>query len=286
MGLLPLMAVVLTSMTMPTVSYTEDSVYKKDCVSMSVVLEEDGSKTLLIEEKNLLGYCIYDDLDTPYIDGLRFNEEYVYNWQVANYDENVEHTLYIRTVYTDDIAGMLAAAKDGDYLKVLANPLMIIQLGYYALAALSIILGGFGLLKAKKSKIKDHNQIANAVNTAAKNTMDNIEKLAGALIENIFIPVLTQVQEQNNGMLEALILSRNDDAESKIAMIDMIKKSAKGFDPTKLAEETKARVIKAMEEARKIKDDALVDVKKIATGDFEDKGDDGSSGSNYGGIAV
>lgn len=285
MGLLPLLAAaVLTSVATPSVSFTNDSVYKKDVVNMSVVLEEDESKTLLIEEKNLLGYCIYDDLDTPYIDGLRFDEELVYDWKVPNYDESIEHTLHVKTVYTDDIAGMLAKAKAGDFSALLSNPLMIIQMVYYILAGIAVVLGGFGLAKSRKGKIKDHNQIAASVTTAADNSFNALSNVVGVVVEDILVPIVGKIQEQNNGILEALILSRGDDAESKLAMVDLLKKAATGFDPNQLVTETKARIQKALDEAKKAKEEVMSDVHKIATGEGEE--DKGSSGNNYGGISV
>lgn len=293
MGLFTLIAaVMLSTAATPTVSYTNDSVYTKDCVTMTVVEEEDLSYTLVLEQKDLLGYCVYDETDTPHIDGLRLDEEYIYNWEVTNYDPTVEHTLYIKTVYTTDVAGMLAAAKDGDFSAVLSNPLTILQLIYYIIAGLSIILGGFGLLKSRKVKIKDHNEIAATVKNAATESMLSIETLTSAIIENVFIPAVKNIQDQSNGILEALILSKNDDADSKLAMVDLLKRAATGFDAEKLAEETKEKIKEALakqqallEAAKKAKEQILENVQKVADGVFEEE-TTSSDGNDYGGISV
>ena len=208
--MLPVLFAALATLTLtPTVQFTSDSVYVKDNI-LSVEIRENLSddeehtlisKDLILKENHLLGYTIYDNKDTDYIDGLKVDGNYVFGWRVENFDDSVEHIIQVKTVYTDDAAGMLVAAKDGDWSKLLSNPLIIVQLGYYVLAALSIILGGFGLFKSKKKKIRDHNQIAKAVTEQA-------EMAKNALIETaveIITPLFEKLGNQNASIIKALL---------------------------------------------------------------------------------
>ena len=164
----------------PKIQFTNDSVYSSEnIISCEVVenkesiqvpvehvdevtgevteeLEEQEiiSKSLLLKENHLLGCMIYDNPDTEYVDGLKIDDQWVTDWMVENYDDSIEHVLKIKTVYTEDVSGMLLAAKDGDWSKILSNPLILLQIFYYLLAALSIIGGAIGLVKVKGKKVK------------------------------------------------------------------------------------------------------------------------------------
>lgn len=282
--MLPLLALASLVIT-PTVGFTSDSVYKNENILIMEVrenYEEDVliSKDLLLKEKNLLGYTIYDNPDTEYIDGLKFDGSWVYDWTVKNYDDTVAHTFTIKTVYTDDVAGMLMAAKNGDWSIALSNPLIIFQLVYYILAAISVILGGFGLLKSKKKKIKDHDIIANAVDTHAAASADALKLLASNLITEIVTPAFEKLNTQNQAIIEALILAQSGDKDSKLALINLLKSTASD-DITLLSEAMKKTIEEADLTKQKIKAEADKLVEEISEGNF-----DGASTEDVGGIHI
>ena len=128
--MLQLLALATLALSIPapiTVNFTSDSVYTHESIitQKDVIKQDNDLYTIVLEQDHLLGYCIYDNQDTPYIDGLKFDDEFVTNYIIENVDLSVEHTILIKTVYTDDVAGMLVAAKDGDWSRILSNPLII-----------------------------------------------------------------------------------------------------------------------------------------------------------------
>ena len=266
-----------------TVQFTSDSVYKNEgiIVPKDLIKEEESELyTIVLEEDKLLGYTIYDNPDTAYIDGLKFDDEFVSDWVVQHVDFTVEHVIHIKTVYTDDIAGMLAAAKNGDWSIALSNPLVLIQLIYYILAAGSVILGGFGLLKAKKSKIKTVDEITAAITTKATNTSKALETKVIELATSLVTPVFEKLKSQNQAIIEALVLAQSGDKDSKLALINLLKSTASD-DITLLSEAMKKTIEEADLTKQKIKAEADKLVEEISEGNF-----DGASTEDVGGIHI
>lgn len=275
----------------PLVTFTSDSVYKNEnilTVEVQENYEEDVlvSKDLILSERNMLGYIIYDNPETEYIDGIKFDGEFIYNWTIKNYDDTTEHTLLVKTVYTDDIAGTLAAAKDGNWSRLLSNPLIVFQIGYYFLAAISIILGGFGLLKSKKKKIKTSEEIAAIVTNEAKLSATNLKTEALSLVTDIVTPVFTKLQTQNQAIIEALVLAQSKDKDAKLALINLLKDTA-----TEDVSTVTDTITKAIEEAdiakTKAKEEATKLVNNIANGILEDTSEKTEdTENNSGGVTI
>lgn len=136
--------------------FTSDSVYKKDNIlTVEVQEESDGHRTLYLKQNYVLGYEIYDNPDTPYIDGLKVDDEFVTDWKIERFTANLEHTITIKTVYSSGVDGMITAARDGDLSKVFSNPLVLILIGCSLMVSGSIIVGSLILSKSKKTKIKE-----------------------------------------------------------------------------------------------------------------------------------
>lgn len=287
--LITLMALATTTLA-PNISFTTDSVYtSQNVISYSIVEEADASKTLILTEGNLLGYCIYDTPETPYIDGLKVDDQFVTDWRVPNYDDTVEHSILVKTVYTDDIAGTFAAAKDGDFSKFLENPITIFQIMYYVILIISVIAGGFGIYKTKKLKVKDHNQIASSVSTAAKSSIKGIEDVANEMISAMLIPTVEQLQIQNNAILEALILNRSTDADSQIALVELLKKATSSETLQKLAETIQHSIKETAAKHIEEKTTALSEVQKVVeetSTSAETEAIPTTDKDKYGGIAV
>ncbi len=275
----------------PNIQFTSDSVYTKNDIISCEIIEipnaETGeiSKDLIIKEKQLLGYSIYDNQETDYIDGLKIDGEWVTGWRVKNFDdsEGAVHTFQVKTVYTDDAAGMLMAAKDGDWSRLLSNPLIILQMIYYVLAAFSILFGIIFGTKNKGKAIKTandfglelNNVFTQKVDVLATNTESAIEKYVDALL----MPVIGEMQAQNKDLLSALILSQSGDEKAKLALIDLLKNSA-NKDVNVMSEQIKKAIKDFNLQKELLKATAENTIKEIANGNSsENKGttDNGTS---------
>lgn len=270
----------------PVIQFTSDSVYTKDSILGVSILEnydEKGttlvSTDLVLSEKHLLGYTIYDNKDTDYIDGLKVDGEFVTGWTVENFDTSVTHYIQIKTVYTDDAAGMLMAAKDGDWTKLLSNPLIILQLGYYLLAAISIVVGGFGLVKSKKKKIKDHNQIAALVSEQAISAKEDLVATTVALIT----PLFEKLGTQNSSIIKALIMSKSKDDSDTLALLDLLKDAQSGEDLSALIERIKTEATEAFNKKLTEQKEAKATIEAIANGTHST---DSENSDSEGGVAI
>lgn len=270
--MLPILALATLVSFTPTITFTSDSVYKNENV-LIIELQEDKQfnydeetqtyytdlhQNLHLKQKEMLGYEIYDNPDTNYIDGLKFDGEFVTDWIIKDYDASVQHSFIIKTVYTDDVAGMFAAAKDGNWSIALSNPLILIQLFYYVLAAFSLILGGFGLFKSKGKKVKTANEIA-----------DTTSKVVKDKVIEILDPIVNTIKSQNQHIIEAFILSQSGGKDSRLALIDLLKTTATE-DVALISDAAIKSVNEASELKEKAKAEADEAVRKIAEG-FDDK---------------
>ena len=280
--MLPILALATLALTTPapiTVNFTSDSVYKNESIisPKDLIEQEDGLYTINFEEDKLLGYCIYDVKETEYIDGFKFDDKFVTNYTVKDVDLSVEHTILLKTTYTDDIAGTLAAAKDGDWSRLLANPLVVIQLGYYVLAAISLIIGGIGVFKARIKKVKDHNQIASSVDKHANDAAEALKAEAIALVTGIVSPVFDKLRTQNQAIIEALVLAQSGDKDSKLALINLLKNTATE-DVTLVTDSITKAIESSATMKEKAKKEADKAVKEIASGIFVDNSNNGTGG--------
>lgn len=286
----------------PTIQFTNDSVYAKNNIITCEVLEitnqkvipseeegvedtiiEEVSKTLSLKENHLLGYTIYDNPETSYIDGLKFDDNWVTDWVIENYDDSVEHVLKIKTVYTDDVSGMLMAAKNGDWSRVLSNPLILFQLFYYILAAVSIILGLFGVTKSKSKRIKTVDEYATALDLKCgelfNNFTINTENAVENYVDKLISPVYEKMQAQQKDLISALILSQSGDKDSKLALINLLQTSAKE-DVALMANQMKKSIQDAHEVKQALKTNAETVIKEIAEDTFKEPKDPIDNGTS------
>ena len=180
-----------TQLVEPDIGFTSDSVYTKDTiVEITPIEREDTLETGIVDVQftfnHEVGYEIFDDAETEYIDGIKINDTWLPKSLIyEGFDCTVENKILIKTVYSDDFAGMMMAAKAGDFSALLANPLTILQMGYYILAALSLIITGFGIVKLKGKKVKSADEIAKKVESAASVTLNGISNSATNIYREI-----------------------------------------------------------------------------------------------------
>lgn len=265
----------------PNIQFTSDSVYTKNDIISCEIIEiqntETGevSKDLIIKEKQLLGYSIYDNQETDYIDGLKIDGEWVTGWRVKNFDdsEDAVHTFQVKTVYTDDAAGMLMAAKDGDWSRLLSNPLILLQMFYYILAAFSLLFGIIFGTKNKGKAIKTANDFGLELNKVFTQKVDvlatNTESAIEKYVDSLLMPVVGEMQAQNKDLLSALILSQSGDENAKLALIDLLKNSATK-DVNMMSEQIKKAIKDFNVQKELLRTTAENTIKEIANGSFSD----------------
>jgi hypothetical protein len=284
-------AVITLALTVaPTIRFTSDSVYTNDKIieySLSQtttteyeeveqtvgdsteivknITSETVNYALELKQNYVLGYDIYDDADTDYIDGIQMDGEWLTtSWAFADFDPNVEHTITVKTVYSDDISGMFAAAKNGDFSALLSNPVTIMQLFYYVLAAVSLGISGIAALKSKKKRVKTGEDIAAKVSDAANNSLDSLKSYAITTVNDMLTPVVTNIQSQYKNLLEAMVLSRSGDENSTLALLELLKNNLSD-DGKILTESVKAQIQKTYNDACSAKNDAIKALKDAAS---------------------
>ena len=223
----------------PVVQYTSDSVVQ-DGILYDPVKLEDGSIAIQLTEDFDFGYKLYDDPETEIIDGIRINGQEVTSMLVTDWDYTKPLTISVKTVYKSGIEGTLAQIADGtyDYSNLLSNPLMLMQTFYYLLAALSLIIGGFGLWKSRKAKSKTASEIASAVDARAKEAQEQSAEKILAMIQNSLTPAVQKMLISNGNVVKAMALSTSKTKESALALLDLLK-DASDTDVSSIIENAK-----------------------------------------------
>jgi len=292
---------------LPSVKFTSDSVYRNESIlDMSVlerktveiddasgeIVSEDKEYVLCIAKNYVLGYDVYDNPETPHIDGIKVNDAFLSeDWDIPNFDLDSDYTVTVKTVYSDDIAGWLARAKDGDFSAVLSNPVMLLQFVYYIMAAVSIILGGFGVFKSRKSKAKTASEIASAVavkagdlELLAAEKIREVEDRALNMVEDVCTPMMSMLSKQNDTLIQATVLARNGDEQSTLALLELLKNSG-AANTDKLAEDVKAKILASRESYEKSKADAVKAMQE-AVSKLSGSADDEKHADGYDGTSI
>ena len=272
--------------TAPTVEFTSDSAYKNEHIldysltqktvcdvdDYGVIVSQTESYTLNVKQNYVLGYDVYDNPDTPYIEGVKVDGAFLLDtWSVPDFDPEDDHVVTIKTVYSDDIAGWFARAKSGDFSAIMSNPIMIMQLIYYILAAVSLVLGGMGLLKSRKTKIKTAEDIAKAVQAQADSLgekaasgLNDMEASALTLVADIVAPLVETLSKQNETLIKATVLARNGDEESTLALLELLKNTgAAGIE--NISETVRKRILESKAKSEEAKREALKAMKEAVS---------------------
>ena len=256
---------VVTDFIEPTVEYTSDSVIVQ---GIGYDVHESSTEENIVVEITVdlpLGYVVYDNPETAYIDGIKVNEEYLNsNYLVEHYDYTKPLTILVKTTYDKGIAGIVASMQDGnyDYSELLSNPIMVIQGLYYVLAALSIVLGGLGILKSKKYKATSSEQWKNAADqyleTALNTSKEQTIKIMLDFLNTNILPVLKQALTNDQKIIQAIALQTSKDDKAPVAILNLLQEISNTADTDKAINEAKI----ALEESKIAKDKALAETKQ------------------------
>lgn len=205
----------------PNIVISADSV--SDSVSYDITYDAVTEKNVLTLSVEDLGICIYDDSKTSYIDGIRINGETVDSLKFP-IDISKENKIVVRTVYKEDFTGTLAQITDGtyDYTNLLTNPVGILITAYYVLAFVLTLGSVIAMFRGKNKKIKTSEDIANAVDTRAKEAFN----LMSDKISEVLKPFVQSMYDTQETIVEAVVLMNSKDPNSHLEALECLKKIA------------------------------------------------------------
>ena len=247
--------------TEPTITYTSDSVISEG-ISLNVLETSTEDNVIAKVVVDLpMGYTVYDDSSTDYVDGIKVNDEYLgSDYLIQHYDVNQNYTILVKTIYSRGISGIIASIQDGtyDYGKLFSNPVMIFQIIYYAIAIIAVIVSGILTSKSKKWK-----SITTADwQTVAENKMKEMqarttEQNMKYFSENL-MPLLKTILSNEQNIVKSIAISMNKDKNAPIAVLDILQEVSSNTDTDKIINEAK----ESLEEANKAKEEAIAKANK------------------------
>lgn len=232
--------------------YTNTVVYTSDSVSSQGILLEPYTDTLKFETGFTIkadlqsGVEIYDDLTTPIIEGIRVNGAEITELKVPVDLNNPQNYLVeIRLVYSEGLAGTVAKISNGDFdwKTIMEEPLLAMQVVYYAIAALSIVIGGLGVSTSKKKKVKTAEDIAALVDKRVKEGCEAFAIQYADLLKTNMLPVFNTVVDTNKAVVKAITISTSKTKEAPIALLDVLK-DISDVDVEKSIDEARQEVLK------------------------------------------
>lgn len=256
----------------PTVAYTSDSVASQG------VLLEPFADTLKFEVGFTIktdlpsGVEIYDDPTTPIIEGIRVNGAEISDYRVAiDLDTPKSYLVEVRLVYSEGLTGTIAKISSGDFdwRTIMEEPLLAMQVLYYAIAALSLIIGGIGAASSKKKKVKTANDIAAIVDARVKEGCEAFAIQYTDLLKSNMLPVFNTVVDTNKAVVKAITISTSKTKEAPIALLDVLK-GISDVDVEKAIDDARQEVLKNIADTD-AKRAAIQDVlSHIASGTYQE----------------
>ena len=229
-----------------TFEYAEDSTAKAGLsyeTYFDMSLNEVGFK--LVNDLPI-GHVIYDDPETSYIDGIRVNDTTVETLKFAVTDTTVtEYKVVVRTVYAEGLLGDIAKMSDGtyDWAQLLENPLVLLQLIYYAAAIISLIGGAIIASTGKKVKAKTSDEIADKVSDAAATSLQEIKREVTETVIQEATPILNRILSACEDVVKAATLATSKSKEAPLALLDVLHHATSNTDTTELIGQIRQNVV-------------------------------------------
>lgn len=212
--------------------YDAGVAYAPDSIASEGVYLEPYVDTLKFETGFIIKYdmptgiTVYDDPATPVVEGIRVNGKEITDLKVPMDLNNPQNYIVeVRLVYADGLAGTIAKISNGDFdwKTVMEEPLLAMQCVYYAIAALSLIVGGLGVASSKKKKVKNANDIAAIVDTRVKEGCEAFAIQYTELLKTNLLPVFHTVVDTNKAVVKAITVSTSKAKEAPVALLDLLK---------------------------------------------------------------
>ena len=250
--------------------YTSDSVYSGGLtyeMYSDAILGEVGFK---IVTDLPVGYVIYDDPETAHIDGIRINGTTTESLKVPiASDSTALFTVDVRVVYAEGILGDIARMSDGtyDWTQLLANPVVLLQLGYWALSILTLVVGMFASLFGKKVKVKTADDIASSVASVAETSLTQIKESITETVIAEFTPILQTILKDLENVVKAVTLSTSKSENAPIALLDVLQDTVSSTDVNALIDNVRQSVVSRVAANAKAHADNAATLHAIATAD-------------------
>lgn len=232
--------------------YSNSIVYTSDSVKTQGITLEPYTDTVKFEtgftiKTDLdLGIEIYDDPTTDVIEGVRVNGQEITSYTIPiDLNSPQNYIVDVRLVYSDGLAGTIAKISEGnfDWETVMQEPLLAMQILYYAIAALSIIIGGMGALSSKKKKVKTADEIAAKVDTRVKEGCETFAVAYSAVLKENLLPIFHTMVDTNKAVVKAITLSTSKSKEAPVALLDLLK-DVSDVDVEKAIDDAREEVLK------------------------------------------
>lgn len=267
---------ILNSTTTYKIEYTYDSTLQTG-ISYEIITDPFTYLTTLSIVKDLpFGYTIYDKTDTEIIDGVRINGQTITGLRNIPISTNEEsYVITVKIVYAEGIPGLIAKISDGTVTaeELLSNPLILMQLAYYVIAALSIILGGFGVLRSKKKKVKTADDMAALIESKTTEAYQNLQTQFLQLLDESLLPLVQKTVDTNKQIVKAVTLSTSKMKDAPIALLDTLKEIG-DINTAEMLESAKASVIKNMKAKETSKTKIVEALQNIVAKEEKEEKDD------------
>lgn len=206
-----------------------------------------------------MGYVIYDNPDTPYLDGVRVNGNTVDSTKIViDWTQDIDYEVIVKVGYAENIMGDLQRMSDGtyDWVKLLENPVGLLMVLYYILAILSVLIGIFVVWRGKDKKVKSADEISKAVEEKAQAS-------AKELIEGKILPVVTSFQNTAQALVKAFALTTSKSKEAPNALLDVLQ-TVSSTDAVSAIEQAKAAIANDLAAVEAARQETLAKLQSIA----------------------
>lgn len=232
-------------------AYTSDSVVKEGLTYQVYSDPISGQSGVELVPNFGIGYAIYDDVETDIIDGIRINDAEVTSLRIPiSADTTVfTYNVAVRTVYVDGASGTLAQILDGtyDYSQLLTNPIVIFQLVYWVIMALTAFVGFVIAIRNKGVKAKTSDEIASKVSEGSDAFRENLINVVTDVVKSEILPLAQASVKSGKEAVKAILLSNSKSKEAPSALLDVFAESS-DIDISNIVDEVRETLSKATAE--------------------------------------
>ena len=253
--------------TIPTINYTSDSVVKEG-VSLEQCTTETGDIEYNIIVDLPFGYAIYDNPDTQYIDGLQINGRWLESYE--NVDFRVgEDTLTVKTVYAEDFTGTLAKIHDGtfDWWSLLATPIGILTSVFSGTSIASMLGLAVNIIRSKKLKVKDINEIAAESKKVAKEAIEKqntmTQETLKEFLEGVLIPIVSEIRTEMRDVIKSVAISNSKQKDAPLAILEMLENDTSDEKVKAVIAEAREKFKKSLEKEQQYKEAMMKQIDAI-----------------------
>lgn len=239
-----------------SIEYMKGSVVE-NVLTLSTRTNEDETVDLLLEFNFPFGYTIYDDADTAYIDGLLVNGNYLSDYTIPNYVAETDYTITVKTAYMNDITGSLAKLQDGNWSLIFKNPLTTIQITYYVLATLTVVITFIITKKDTKKRLKNADDVIGTVGGITEKGKDELVNSSIELLSKTIQPLLQRLELSNNTIIKALALMSSNSKDAPLQILNLLESYVQGSDISQLVDTIKEELLSKLAVERELKQKTL-----------------------------